>query len=378
MSNYNQDLLLEQQNTITKLTAENARLHQQVAGLQSDLEREMVRYTEVEAERNGLRQQVEGLEREIFEFAGIFFEYKETIAAKNGEKITDVLRSICQRLAAQPVAVEPNPLGYASNLAIRNFEKGLADELSIYRSHAACLDEEVTAVFAQTIERSGWREFIERIAKQKPEKPDYWSSCGQCESNTSDAEDLLEAITAPPSQARPVELEVWFGSMPESNGRENWTVMLRRKSAPDAATGAARHHLLSGFCVCRSEYKDRMRYEADRLRFLLGEIGEEPDILAYDAELHSGYVDPAAQARPEFDADDMQEQFEAGKAAGRPVVPEGWKLVPVEPTPKMVAATYNDPIETSGKAESHNTRNKRVWAAMLTAAPAAQAKEKPE
>lgn len=43
---------------------------------------------------------------------------------------------------------------------------------------------------------SEWREFIERVAKQKPEKPDYWSSCSQCEHNISDAEDLLEA--APP------------------------------------------------------------------------------------------------------------------------------------------------------------------------------------
>lgn len=41
-----------------------------------------------------------------------------------------------------------------------------------------------------------WREFVERVAKQKPEKPDYWSSCSQCEHNISDAEDLLEA--APP------------------------------------------------------------------------------------------------------------------------------------------------------------------------------------
>jgi len=33
--------------------------------------------------------------------------------------------------------------------------------------------------------------FIEKIAKQTPEKPDYWTPCGQCEHNTSEAEDLL-------------------------------------------------------------------------------------------------------------------------------------------------------------------------------------------
>ena len=32
---------------------------------------------------------------------------------------------------------------------------------------------------------------LERIEKQRPSKPDYWSSCGQCEHNSSDAEDVL-------------------------------------------------------------------------------------------------------------------------------------------------------------------------------------------
>jgi hypothetical protein len=41
----------------------------------------------------------------------------------------------------------------------------------------------------------GWREFIEAVSKQKPEKPDYWSTCMQCERNISDAEDLLSATT---------------------------------------------------------------------------------------------------------------------------------------------------------------------------------------
>lgn len=38
------------------------------------------------------------------------------------------------------------------------------------------------------------QEFITDISKQKPEKPDYWSSCGQCEHNISQAEDILEAM----------------------------------------------------------------------------------------------------------------------------------------------------------------------------------------
>jgi len=42
-----------------------------------------------------------------------------------------------------------------------------------------------------------WREFVERVSKQTPEKPDYWSSCSQCDRNISDAEDLLAAAEAP-------------------------------------------------------------------------------------------------------------------------------------------------------------------------------------
>jgi hypothetical protein len=32
---------------------------------------------------------------------------------------------------------------------------------------------------------------IEKISKQKPEKPDYWNSCSQCEHNIEDAKELL-------------------------------------------------------------------------------------------------------------------------------------------------------------------------------------------
>jgi hypothetical protein len=45
------------------------------------------------------------------------------------------------------------------------------------------------------IDRLG--EFVERVSRQKPEKPDYWSSCGQCEHNISDAEDLLPLLKSP-------------------------------------------------------------------------------------------------------------------------------------------------------------------------------------
>lgn len=47
----------------------------------------------------------------------------------------------------------------------------------------------------------------------------------------------------------------------------------------------------------------------------------------------------------------------------------GWKLVPIEPTPKMVDATFNDNLG----ALSHNKRNRHIYAAMLADAPASPA-----
>lgn len=39
-------------------------------------------------------------------------------------------------------------------------------------------------------------EFVAEVSKQTPEKPDYWSSCGQCSRNQSEAEDLMETALA--------------------------------------------------------------------------------------------------------------------------------------------------------------------------------------
>ncbi|MBB5414045.1 hypothetical protein [Paraburkholderia atlantica] len=35
--------------------------------------------------------------------------------------------------------------------------------------------------------------FVLDVSKQTPEKPDYWSECGQCDRNIDRAEDLMEA-----------------------------------------------------------------------------------------------------------------------------------------------------------------------------------------
>ena len=81
------------------------------------------------------------------------------------------------------------------------------------------------------------------------------------------------------------ELTVWYGSMPETNGKSNWTATLHRKG----------QHPWAGITIDCSEYPDRVRYEADRMRHLIGELTDEPDILAYDADAHSGYAEPLSQ-----------------------------------------------------------------------------------
>ena len=80
---------------------------------------------------------------------------------------------------------------------------------------------------------------------------------------------------------RKPELTVWYGSMPESNGKANWTAILHRK-------GEGR--CMDGFTIDRSEYPGRVLYAADRVRYLIGEKSERPSILDYDADAHSGYV----------------------------------------------------------------------------------------
>ena len=55
-------------------------------------------------------------------------------------------------------------------------------------------------------------EFIKGIAQQEPEKPDYWSSCSQCQRNINDAEELLEAAPNPPALTDERILEIWAGN----------------------------------------------------------------------------------------------------------------------------------------------------------------------
>lgn len=65
----------------------------------------------------------------------------------------------------------------------------LADVLRLIRIHVA--EEVADQAAGLHRENAKLRAFVERIAKQKPEKPDYWTECGQCGRNSSDADDII-------------------------------------------------------------------------------------------------------------------------------------------------------------------------------------------
>ena len=83
------------------------------------------------------------------------------------------------------------------------------------------------------------------------------------------------ADAAPQPERKP--LTVWFGAMPESNGKNNWSAILHNGNVFD------------GFTIARSEYTDQVRYEADMVRYLIGELPGRPDILKYDGKLKAAH-----------------------------------------------------------------------------------------
>lgn len=97
--------------------------------------------------------------------------------------------------------------------------------------------------------------------------------------------DAGKKVDATPAAAVPeqTKLAVWYGSMPESNGRKNWTAVLHK----DGDDGF--DIFTDGHTIDRSEYPDRVKYAADCVRWLIGELPEKPFILDYDADKCSDY-----------------------------------------------------------------------------------------
>lgn len=193
-----------------------------------------------------------------------------------------------------PVLLEPG-LRFGKGIKTSTMLAALARR-AVHESDMAALSPEERAEFQAGIE--GVKALIAQPATAFPdfdnvlESLDYEVRC-----NAWESEHVLKACQATYDACRAAilhsadgkpHLTVWYGSMPETNGKTNWTAMLHRKG----------QHPWEGITIDRSEYPDRVRYEADRMRHLIGDLADKPDILAYDADAHGGYVPPAAPQSP--------------------------------------------------------------------------------
>lgn len=81
-----------------------------------------------------------------------------------------------------------------------------------------------------------------------------------------------------------MELKVVLFSMPESNGKRNWQAYFRRKNDPEfkGLIGS-----LGGICIDWGECWNRIAYEAERARFLIGERKTEPDLMEYVTDVNT-------------------------------------------------------------------------------------------
>lgn len=75
-------------------------------------------------------------------------------------------------------------------------------------------------------------------------------------------------------------LTVRLSSFPESNGKRNWTAMLVRVDAWNGLIGNC-----GGITVARGELWNRVAYEAECARLLIGERNTEPHILDYGDDI---------------------------------------------------------------------------------------------
>lgn len=91
--------------------------------------------------------------------------------------------------------------------------------------------------------------------------------------------DILVSNGVNPSQPR---LTVKLVSYPESNGKRNWTALLTRVDKWDGLVGNG-----GGITIVRGELWNRVAYEAERTRFLIGERDTEPFILDYGDDIET-------------------------------------------------------------------------------------------
>jgi hypothetical protein len=78
------------------------------------------------------------------------------------------------------------------------------------------------------------------------------------------------------------KLTVKLLSFPESNGKRNWTALLVRVDKWDGLAGSC-----GGISVAHGELWNRVAYEAERTKLLIGERDTEPCILDYGDDIET-------------------------------------------------------------------------------------------
>ena len=88
---------------------------------------------------------------------------------------------------------------------------------------------------------------------------------------------------------------------------------------------------------------------------------------AYMADRYKNTVDQRVCINSDGDymAWDMQVAWHVWQAAKAQAVPEGYVLMPKEPTPKMIDATWD--FDDEIREMSHNTRNEFIYKTMIEA-----------
>lgn len=117
---------------------------------------------------------------------------------------------------------------------------------------------------------------------------------------------IRAATPSPAVSAGQPKLKVWLTKFPESNGKTNWTALLVREEKWDGLVGNC-----GGISLARGELWNRVAYEAECAKYLLGQRDTEPYILDYGddiktpeewkGETHGGRATPSpslAQPQP--------------------------------------------------------------------------------
>ena len=106
------------------------------------------------------------------------------------------------------------------------------------------------------------------------ERQTCWKAAAEANFTPQQQADALDAKRA--------LLTVRLTSFPESNGKRNWTAQFVRAKPWKGLVGSA-----GGITIAHGELWNRVAYEAERARFLIGERDTEPHIRDYGTDIQT-------------------------------------------------------------------------------------------